>query len=345
MARENLTNFASTTLSGTITSGAMSFAVATTGGAAFPTVSTSNPRYFVVSIDSELILCSQRSSDTFTVSQRGYEGTTPAGHSNGAPVTLAITAGMVNHIWSALPDTFNLDVPPYARGGSVPSQWDDEFESSSGLWTFYPVNSGASGDYGTTNPSCFTFTRADFNNTDYFLYQPFAPGAGSWQVTAKLSHGARQAGYGGSAVPSIEASLFVADLANPTGGSDVGNQVRIDHGFHASLFNVASISGYSNVSTTVPLFKASKVDSGTYSALAWTTSAGERYMRLAYNGNGLYLFWIGDGYVWRAIASLSKTITPASLGFRFHVGNASSARLSNIALVDWVRVDQGIVFG
>lgn len=73
-----------TTLNGGITSSAASFVAA--NGAAFPVSG------FKVVIDTETILVSKRSGNTFTVdtqpASRGYDGTTAASHLNGATITL-----------------------------------------------------------------------------------------------------------------------------------------------------------------------------------------------------------------------------------------------------------------
>src|SRR5579872_5776809 len=99
MAKENVTNDAVSSLNVGIGASDSSFTLVASGGTTFPTVTASNPSYFEVQIDTEIILCSARSGDTFTVAQRGYEGTTAASHAGGATVTHAPTAGMVNHLW------------------------------------------------------------------------------------------------------------------------------------------------------------------------------------------------------------------------------------------------------
>ena len=83
MAEENFANNVSTTLSGAIDDSTTSITVASSSG--FPSVN------FRVLIDSELLLVTNVSGTTWTVS-RGAEGTTPASHSDGATVTHILTA-------------------------------------------------------------------------------------------------------------------------------------------------------------------------------------------------------------------------------------------------------------
>src|SRR5256885_3732978 len=130
--REQLKNFATSALSGAITSGSTSIGLTGGSGSNFP--STGN---FVIVIDTELILIASRSSDTLTVASggRGYDGTTAAAHNNATTVQLPVCAYNINHIWSNLADTFNPQVPPaqYPLSASgVPtgsaSAYDNEFE-------------------------------------------------------------------------------------------------------------------------------------------------------------------------------------------------------------------------
>ena len=81
-----------TTLSASLSNSAVSFGVV--DGSTYP--SGSNP--FVIVLDrsnnlEEKVLISSRSSNTFTVAQRGYDGTTAQAHSSGA---------FVDHVLDAL---------------------------------------------------------------------------------------------------------------------------------------------------------------------------------------------------------------------------------------------------
>jgi hypothetical protein len=85
MSLEQFSNGAQTTLNGTIASNVSSLIV--TSAALFP--ATGN---FRILIDSELMLVTGVSGNTFTVT-RSIEGTAPSIHQNGAPVTEVLTAG------------------------------------------------------------------------------------------------------------------------------------------------------------------------------------------------------------------------------------------------------------
>jgi hypothetical protein len=84
---EQLKNFGVTTLSSSVTSGALSIPVA--NGALLSSSGT-----FRIKVDSELMLVDSRSGNTLTInaSGRGAEGTTAASHSSGATVRQVITA-------------------------------------------------------------------------------------------------------------------------------------------------------------------------------------------------------------------------------------------------------------
>jgi hypothetical protein len=87
---EQLANNAQTTLANTALSGASTITVS--GVTNFPTSGN-----FRILIDSELMLVTGISSDTFTVT-RAVEGTTAANHSSGAVVTCILTAGALANL-------------------------------------------------------------------------------------------------------------------------------------------------------------------------------------------------------------------------------------------------------
>lgn len=83
---ETLTNRIETLLNGSITNASTSIVVDDATG--LPTKG-----FFRIKIDSEIILCSGRSSNTLAAFTRGAEGTTAASHSDNAPVSVLLTAG------------------------------------------------------------------------------------------------------------------------------------------------------------------------------------------------------------------------------------------------------------
>lgn len=83
---EKFTNFAKSTLNGSITNSTTSIVVVS--GASFPSTGT-----FRITIEDEIIICSARSSNTITAVTRGAEGTTAVSHATGVVVESNLTAG------------------------------------------------------------------------------------------------------------------------------------------------------------------------------------------------------------------------------------------------------------
>jgi hypothetical protein len=93
--REFLGNVVSTTLSANISNSASSIDLV--DGSTFPTGS-SNPFVIVIdrgTVNEEKILISSRSSNTLTVSSRGYDGIAAVAHSSGASVDHILDATSV----------------------------------------------------------------------------------------------------------------------------------------------------------------------------------------------------------------------------------------------------------
>lgn len=111
-------NRAESTLAAAISASATWLTVASGHGAKFP---TSN---FHITIDDEILKCTSRSSDTFSV-QRAQEGTTAAAHDAGAKVQLRWTAGYVEEIHEAIALLENEvaalknEPKPFSRGAFV----------------------------------------------------------------------------------------------------------------------------------------------------------------------------------------------------------------------------------
>lgn len=90
-----VTNNAGSTLAAGITNTATSLTVAAGHGARFPTTN------FHVTIGDEIVLCTTRSGDVFTI-VRAREGTTATAHSAGASVELRVTAQIVRETQGAI---------------------------------------------------------------------------------------------------------------------------------------------------------------------------------------------------------------------------------------------------
>ncbi|GAF79862.1 unnamed protein product [marine sediment metagenome] len=97
-------NNAVSTLDGGINDSVTSLAVAPGEGALFP---SSFP--FNITLEDEILKCTNRATDTFTV-VRGEEGTTPASHADGKAVELRITAKAISDLNTAV-NTLENAVP------------------------------------------------------------------------------------------------------------------------------------------------------------------------------------------------------------------------------------------
>jgi len=106
--REILGNVVSTTLSSSISNTATTISVS--DGSTFPDGSSGNS--FVIVLDrgnlsEEKLLCSSRTSNTITVSQRGYDGTPAGSHSAGALVDHVLDATTIQDMNST---TYNNQI-------------------------------------------------------------------------------------------------------------------------------------------------------------------------------------------------------------------------------------------
>jgi hypothetical protein len=103
--REFVGNALKTTLSANISNSATSFSCV--NGSSFP---TGDNNTFVISIGrgtafEEKILCSSRSSNTFTVSERGYDGTTALEHTTGESIDHVLDATVIQDMNTVTNDT------------------------------------------------------------------------------------------------------------------------------------------------------------------------------------------------------------------------------------------------
>jgi hypothetical protein len=296
-----------------------------------------------------LILCSARSGDGFTVAQRGFDGTTQASHADGAPVIHGPVRYMINHLWQNVADTFNPDVPGYARVTAIaPGTYDDEFESQSGSWHITPTPAG--GDLLDFNvvPSCMRFQRADFSTTNYIISKSFPVGSTTFDAICRMSHGAREWGQTPIATPpAVECSFFVSDQATPS-SADVGNVARIDHIISGQQFTLTDVYGRINgaVNSTWPtrtdIIKSAQVSHSVYSPVNIALHNGAQYYRITSNAGTSFQLWAGDGMTWKQVGFIGTPINVASIGWRFLVGApASSVRTQQHAVVDFLRIKVG----
>jgi hypothetical protein len=113
MALEQFKSLATTTLNGGINNSTTTVVVTT--GSVFPSIGN-----FRILIDSEIMLCTARSSNTLTVT-RAQEGTSAASHSDLATVTLPLTADSIIQSQTDLSPSIGAlaSVPSAAKNGLI----------------------------------------------------------------------------------------------------------------------------------------------------------------------------------------------------------------------------------
>lgn len=337
MARENFVNFATTTLNGTITSGASSFVVATGQGALFPSGN------FLVSIDSEVIQVFTRSGDTFIVGAggRGYDNTIAASHNSGVTVASDVSAFNFTHLWQNVADTYTPPVPPVQLGGS-PSSYDNEFEST-GSWTLFPGTPGAGTTWnaGTSLRSHLVLSRGSGDNALYTASIPYTATSAA-TFTCKLSEATSLLR---SSFDQAQMDFFVSDQTNPTAGTDTGNRFKLQtvrgsfYGADPKLPGNTLIDSASAVRTVLDI-------SGTATYLGFNVPikpGSPVYLRLTYDGAGNWTSYVGDGVVYWTVATHNGLSTPQTLGVNFHIYNPSGQFVPQVAAIDYIRVVQGSV--
>lgn len=337
--RDLASNFAKTTLLYGIGTTDLTFTVAVGTGSLFPEPTITDPGNLIITIDQEILLCVGFSGDLCTIAQRGLEGTLAVSHAPGAPVGLTFTAGMLEHLWQNVPDTFNADVMPSAVGQTA-SQWDDEFEGNSGLWSVFPQDGGGVIDYGINLFSYLSFVRQNnAPSTFYYFYQNFQP-PGAFTVTCHLENVGNLNPPSGSVLTSAWAWFFVSDQANPTAGLIAGNRALIGLGTDQNYQN--AIIFPDGTAHTWPMSVCQQAGS-TNAMVDWSNTTivqdtGYRYLRMSYDGSQYWTQSVSmDGVAYQVLATLSLTLTPLTLGWTFQATGASSYQQSAI---DWVRVTQ-----
>lgn len=336
MARENFANFATSTLNGSITSGATSLTVTTGQGSLFP---SSN---FLVTIDAEILLITSRSGDTFTIGTRGYDGTTAASHSSAATVQLAACAYNFTHLWQNIPDAYTPGVPPIQIGGSA-SSYDNEFESW-GSWSSYPsAAAGTTFDAGTSVRSHLTFDRGSSDSGKYYAYIAFSP-SGAWIATCKLSM-STSLNHTSNAGDSVGISFFVSDQTNPTGGLDTGNRFRVDVNENVQLASSNSTTGtaYNQPYAYYAHCLYDSSGSGSFTGQTIVLSPGVPiFLRISCDGSGTYQGYVGDGVTyWKLNSKSGLTFTLQTLGIAYTSSTPSGVWMPQTALIDFVRVKVG----
>lgn len=322
--RDITTNFFASALAVGLSATATSMTLTTGSGALLPVPSSGILRLVV---DAEIVIVTARAGDTLTVT-RGQENTTAAIHGVGAMVQLAMTAGMLNHLWTNVADTFQPDVPPNAFN-LLPSVWDDEFESASGLWTFYPLDYNASVDYGGITPSWLTFVNPQGQTQLYYLYQAFAP-ASAFTLTTRVSQSGTTAVSGAFA----SVTLFVSDQSSPTGGVLSGNRVLVTRGLDTrATLNVTTALGAATTWPASVITTRATQNGAPYGASFSLLDSGYAYLRVVSDGNGGWTLAVSDdGVTYLTVAVTTLALTPRSAGLILQSNANQTVKM------DWWRV-------
>lgn len=326
--RDLTLNNAISFLASSITSGASSFTLLSGGGALFPTPTTANPGNVIIAIDDELVLCAGFSSDTATVLQRGYDGTSAVSHATGAVVQQVMTAGMLEHLWSNTPDHLLFDVPPSFRGGSANSL-DDEMEVATS-WSLYPADGGLTKDY--TSAASHVFFNRLTSTALYTYYKNFTL-SGAYTLIVKLEQGTNLTSNG-----QAYAWFFVTDQSNPTGSLTSGNRVLVGLGYDATYAANFTLTGPTNTTYPFPIIKVANTVSSVLTARLVAPDIGYRYFKLKYDGSGTWtVSGSSGGIVWHLLATFAQTIVPATIGFAL---TYSGTPINQTVASDFVRVTQ-----
>lgn len=235
MATELYTNDPSTTLNGSITSGDLSLIVTSATG--FP-----GGGNFRIRIDNEIILVTAVSGTTFTI-LRGQEGTSAAGHSNGATVNHYLTAGALDAIRSDMRKMGTYaSIPAGNKAGDTykctDSGYDAIYDGTNWVWFYrghraYPPAIGHT--YAWTNQGSSTVATTD----------------GTFTLKT-VGTGSDQNRFYGITAPSmpftLEAGMVVASSATAysSGASNNGGYFSGISAYNGTQFVVQDISGQPN---------------------------------------------------------------------------------------------------
>lgn len=315
---EQFANNATTSLNGSITSGATSLVV--TSSSLFP--SSGN---FRVSIDGEIILVTGVSGTTWTVT-RAQENTTAIAHNSGAAVTHILTSGALTQLKS---DTIQAThssglstARPSATGSGtlyfctdIPALYFDD--PSTNAWkqfaTEYMSKPAAASSYtvvGNVNLTqlgdAIRAVRLNNNATscDVAVIPTSLSSSGTWAVSLTCVWMANL----GATFPMIG----VCVTNGVTSGSSVGyamfmysNGAGPTTGQLGGLFAEFTVGGArigSQINSVVVLYHL-------------LTSAGRLHMRLLNDGTILHAQVSPDHYHWQDWTSVASPISPTNYGF------------------------------
>lgn len=303
MAFEKFNNKAASLLDGSITSGALTLAV--DSASTFPTAGD-----FRIIIDDELFTVTAVSTNTFTVT-RGVEGTTPAAHSDNAPVTHILTsASLMNLIYNRGISGTLGDWKP-----SSPGTYDEEFEGTADTlpanWSWNTTPSGSAlWSLNSRWPSMLTLEGT--GNTDYTLSRASFSPAADFGLFAKIYNG------NVTSADNKNVSLIIIDSS---GNNALIMQIRATNREEKAARGVVISSGSPSVAFGGVERALPKGQTSIYLGL----------IRISNVWQGLYS---NDGVAWERIGvttSLTFTVD------KFQITGGSGNGEQGFQAIDWVR--------
>jgi hypothetical protein len=329
---EQYANSATTTLNGAINNSTTSIVV--TDASLFPSIGN-----FRILIDSEIMLVTSVSSNTFTVSTRGtIESTSAASHLNGAAVTQALTGQSLTNLFSegVVYDTL-ANLPASSRNGRL-------FFPSDAPGFIYHDN-GSSWDRLTPSRAAkyppFTPAGVDdeFDDNNFSGWTLVDDGTHQPTVTEKndvasiLLPGSDTSAHLHAYMKSTAVSTNdyiemcfrafgiyhnfpIVGLVFADGTTyNAGNQAVFYLSYSEGLVNILPYTNY-NTKGTSTTFAMGDSRNG-----AW----GVFFMRLKYNGSNS---WTGllspDGISFLTIGTVTATCTPSAVGFAVTTSGSTS---------------------
>ena len=276
---EQFTNNAATTLNGGITNSTTSITV--TSGSVFP--SSGN---FRVLVDSEIMICTARSTNTLTVT-RGAEGTTAVSHSDGAAISHILTSGSLGRL-----NQDNQSLWGYSSRPPLGKIVDTDGVSALTVSSFTWVNQG-------------TTTASDDNGT-IFLEAPAASGENCRLLTKTAPSTPYSVLAGFQAMKLFESfeSFFVGFRQSSSGKLHL-----LSFGYDGSDPAYMAIYAFDNATT----FNGT-VTNSTLPRTKVLITGDILWLKITDNGTNLVFNVSGDGVSFTQIASFSRTTHMTTTG-------------------------------
>lgn len=307
----------------------------------FPAEGLRFPLYaFKIQIDNEILWVAQRLGDVFTGLLRGQENTLAATHATNSYIVNCFTAGMLDHLWSVVPDVTRSAVPPAWRG-EASNAVNDEFEFDAGTWTFVPNSSGSAVVIDTNQTPSHWHLRSTAWDGNHLYWKGWTA-APPWTISARLS--CAQDLNNPTGVGSWFACLLVTDLAPPQPFPvNAGTQLQLGLGY--GMMNVKNLgyrmeAGDYSTGLDMPLqfvrSECFQTDNANHQSFYMAQQRSHQVFSIHYDGQTATL-GIGTGLLAAQVMSYPLTgFVPQSLGFYMNVNTLAGNNFH--AYVDWLRV-------